>query len=91
MNPLYNMLTGRQQMPVQNAQNFSPPQFPNPIQKLNYIMQAMRNPAAFVKQNIPGIPDQILNDPNMILRYMQEHCGVTQEDIQRAASQIPRF
>ena len=69
----------------------SVPQFSNPIQKLNYIMQVMRNPAAFVKQNIPGIPDQILNDPNQILQYMQEHCGVTQEDIQRAANQIPRF
>lgn len=67
------------------------PQFQNPIQKMNYIMQAMRNPAAFVKQQLPGIPDQILNDPGQILQYMQQNCGVTQADIQRVASQIPRF
>lgn len=64
------------------------PQFQNPMQKMNYIMQAMRNPAAFVRQHL-NIPDQIANDPNAILQYMQSNMGVTQADIQNAAAQIP--
>jgi hypothetical protein len=77
---------------MQMAQGtYGAPAFQNPIQKMNYIMQAMRNPAAFVRQHLPNIPDQIANNPDQILRYMQQNMGVTQQDIQRAASQIPHF
>ena len=92
MSGWFDRIVGRQNPPApQQAPMSGGPQFQNPIQKMNYIMQAMRNPAAFVKQNISGIPDQILNDPNQILQYMQQNCGVTQADIQRASSQIPQF
>lgn len=66
-------------------------QFANPMQKANYILQAMRNPAAFVRQNIPGIPEQAYNDPsgNGVLQYMMQHMGVTQQDVQRVSSQMP--
>lgn len=72
---------------------YSAPSFQNPIQKMNYIMQAMRNPAAFVRQHLPGIPADAFNDPtgNAVLQYMQQNMGLTQQDIQRAASQIPHF
>lgn len=94
MNPLYQMLTGQmypqnQQMPVQ--QNFSGIQFQNPIQKANFIMQAMRNPVAFVKQAVPDLPSDIANDPNRILQYLQQTRGITNEQIQEAASYIPRW
>ena len=91
--PLYNyMMGGNQQMSSQSQQvpSLNPITFQNPIQKMNYIMQAMRNPAAFVRQHL-NIPDQIANDPNQILQYMQSNMGVTQQDIQRVASQIPNF
>jgi hypothetical protein len=96
VNPLYQMLTGQgQQAPMQQqmpqAPMMSGMRFQNPLQKMNYIMQAMQNPAAFVKQHIPNLPDQIANDPNQILQYMQQNMGVTQQDIMNAQSQIPRF
>jgi hypothetical protein len=69
------------------------PQFMNPIQKMSFIMQAMQNPAQFVRQHIPGIPEQALNDPtgNSVLQYMQQNMGVTQQDIMNAQKQIPRY
>lgn len=93
MNPLYQMLMGQsEQNQVPQAQmqySAQPPMFQNPIQKFNYIMQAMKNPAAFVKQAIPNLPPQIANDPNQILQWMQQSGMVTQQDIQNIASQLP--
>lgn len=69
------------------------PQFVNPMQKMSYIMQAMRNPAQFVRQHLNGVPEQAFNDPtgNAVLQYMQQHMGVTQQDVQNAASKIPHY
>lgn len=104
MNPLYQMLTGQKSgTPVQQAVGGAPYngnqpmfsgqqyQFRNPWQKAQFLMQAMRNPAAFVKQHIPDIPENIQNDPNQILQYLQQTRGVTNEQIQQLAQQIPRF
>ena len=78
--------------PVQQPmQQSSAPQFANPMQKANYILQAMRNPAAFVRQAIPGLPPQIANDPNQILQWMQQNGMVTQQQIQEAVNSMPRF
>lgn len=93
MNPLYNMLMSGG-MPGQQAPTMSGgPQFQNPMQRINYIMQAMRNPAQFVRQNLKGIPEQAFNDPtgNTVLQYMMNNMGVTQQDVRNAAGQIPRF
>lgn len=97
-NPLFNQLFGgqspiQQQLMPKPTPMMSGVQFANPMQKMNYIMQAMRNPAAFVRQNLPGIPEQAFNDPsgNTVLQYMQQNMGVTQQDVQRAYSQIPQF
>lgn len=90
MNPLYNMLVG--QAPTQSyQQSYQQPTFQNPVQKANYIMQAMTNPAAFVRQAIPNLPPEISNNPNQILQWMQQNGMVTQQDIQNAANSIPRF
>lgn len=91
------MMTPIQQMMMggggQTVPQMSGIQFANPIQKMNYIMQAMQNPAAFVRQHLPGIPEQAYSDPtgNGVLQYMQQNMGVTQQDIMNAESQIPRF
>lgn len=63
----------------------------NPMQKMNYIMQAMRNPAAFVKQAIPDLPDQIANDPNQVLNYIMQTRNITQEQVNQIARQVPKF
>lgn len=98
MNPFYNMIMSQQH---QGMQGISPPstlqisgipQFTNPIQKMQYIMQAMNNPMQFVREHVRGIPEYAFNDltGNSILQYMQQYGGVTQQDIQNAANQIPR-
>lgn len=85
MNPLYQMLQGGQQ-PQMNAA----PQFQNPIQKMNYILEAMRNPAAFVRQQFPDIPANISNDPNQILRYLQQTRGISDQQIQQITNMYGR-
>lgn len=79
-NPLYDMLM-RQQMQSQPMMSGGPV-FQNPIQKANYILQTMRNPAQFVKRAFPDIPDGIANDPNQILQYLQQTRGITPQQIQ---------
>ncbi len=92
-NPLFNMLM-QQGQPVPTSNTVQPSmsggiQFANPIQKMQYIMQAMQNPAAFVKQHIPDIPDSISGNPGKILQYLQETRGISNAQIQSIAQQIP--
>ena len=85
MNPLYNMIMS-QQMNQGNAVSY---QAMNPIQKANAIMQAMQNPAAFVKQVFPDIPTEIQNNPDQILRYLQQTRHITNDQIQSLINQNP--
>lgn len=89
MNPYYQQWSGNM-----NPQNFpggfSGMMFQNPIQKMQYVMQAMTNPAAFVRNAFPDIPSNIQNDPNQILQYLQQSRGITNEQVQQVANQIPR-
>ena len=74
MNPLYQMLN-QQPQPVQQAQMPAN----NPMQ----FLQAMQNPAAFVRQRFPDIPDSIANNPVQILNYLQQTRGITNQQIQQ--------
>ena len=47
MNPLYNMLMGQQAVRPQAPYQVYGQTFQNPLQKANYILQALKNPAAF--------------------------------------------
>lgn len=85
MNPLYNMIMSNQ---MNQSQAISP-QAMNPVQKMQYIMQAMTNPAAFVKQHFPDIPTQIQNDPNQILSYLQRTRNISNQQIQDLINQNP--
>jgi hypothetical protein len=87
MNPLYQQLMGQTQPSI--PQQVSGIKFANPLQKMQYILQAMQNPAAFVRNAIPDLPNEIANNPNQILTYLQQTRGITNEQIQNAASQIP--
>ena len=55
----------------------------NAYQKVNQIMQSVQNPAAFVKQQFPDIPDNILNNPKQILQYLQQTRNISNEQIQQ--------
>lgn len=85
--PLYGALYGG--VPQQQYQQPQIPQRANPLMQMGQMMAAMRNPVAFIRQNLPGIPEQAFNDPtgNSVLQYMMQNMGVTQNDIQKAAGQ----
>ena len=95
MNPLFSMLMGNQSgMPQTQPTQPQPQQMPianTPVSTANAIYQAMRNPAAFVRQAIPDLPPQIANDPNQILQYLQQTGRVTPQQIQQVVNSIPRF
>lgn len=62
---------------------------PNPLlnmmgafQRANQIMQTIQNPAAFVKQQFPDVPDGIINDPNQVLQYLQQTRNISNEQLQ---------
>lgn len=80
MNPLYQKLMGGVGARVP-APSFA--------QKLGMAMSAMRNPAAFVKQQFPDVPDEMLNDPQRILGYLQQTRGIGNEQIQQILGQYP--
>lgn len=63
--------------------------FQNPLQKANYILRTLTNPAAFVKQQFPDIPDSMMNDPRQILGYIQETRGIDNNQIQQILGQFP--
>ena len=84
-NPLYNMIMSGQ---MGQSQAISP-QAMNPVQKMQLMMQAMTNPAAFVRQAIPDIPAEIQNDPNQILQYLQQTRHISNQQIQDLINQNP--
>ena len=92
-NPLYQMLTqgnaAPPYQPLQQGTTASGMWYTNPMQKANYILQAMQNPAAFVKQAFPDIPAAMQNNPNQILQYLQQTRGISNETIQRIANSVP--
>lgn len=62
-------------------------QFANPIQKVNYILRTLTDPAAFVKQQFPDIPDEIANDPDKVLSYLQQSRGISNEMLRQLGGQ----
>jgi len=85
MNPLYNTL-------MQNPMNRPAVNNPmNPMQKVNQVMQAMRNPMPVIMQAFPDIPAYTYNNPNQILQYLQQTRHISNEQIQNIMNQIPHY
>lgn len=87
MSSWYDRING---IPAQAPQMTSGMQFQNPVQKANYIMNAIQNPAAFVKEQFPDIPENIQNNPDEILRYLQQTRGITDQQIQQLSGMYGR-
>lgn len=86
-NPLYQQLFGGAPMqgtsPNFLTQQMAPRQ--NPMQMMASFMKAMMNPAAFVRQCFPDIPQNIANDSNQVFNYLQQtRPQVSQQQIQEA-------
>lgn len=87
MNPWYDRIVGSFAPMMQQS---AAPVFQNPIQKAQYIYQALTNPAAFVKQQFPDVPDDIASDPNKVLSYIQQTRGISNAQLQQITNQYPR-
>ena len=68
MNNWYNRIIGA---PTSQAI----PQRMNPMQQAQYIMNAMRNPAAFVQEQFPDVPENLRNNPGAVLNYLAQTRG----------------
>lgn len=68
MNNWYNRING-----IPQVQPMS--QFQNPLQQMNYIMNAMRNPVAFIQDQFPDVPENIRSNPDSVLEYLQRTRG----------------
>ena len=80
-NPFYQSVVGNAMQ--QSQPGFQKPQ--NPLQTMQMVMQAMQNPAGFVKQMFPDIPANIQNDPNQIFQYLNQTRGqVSQQQVDQA-------
>jgi hypothetical protein len=90
MNNWYDRIS---QPAVPQMQQSQGPVFQNPIQKAAYIMQALTNPAAFVKREFPDVPDGIVNDPVQIRNYLMQSRGISEQQLQQMINQypMPRF
>lgn len=92
--PLYDLVMGGQAPQPQTAPMM--PAMPmgraamNPFQKMQMVMQAMRNPAGYLKEKFPDIPDQYMNDPNLIMQYLQQSRNISNQQVQQIANQIPK-
>lgn len=75
-------------VPAQPAPVPGAGQFLNPFQQMQQVMSVMRNPAAFLKQRFPDIPDNIMHDPNQIMQYLQQTRGITDQQIQQAMQAV---
>lgn len=85
MNGWYDRIAG---MNPQAQQQY--PVFQNPLQKAAYIMKALTNPAAFVKQAFPDVPDGIANDPVQVRNYLMQSRGISEQQINQLLNQYPR-
>ena len=79
MNKWYNRIVNNIPNPQSNITKFQ-----NPVQQAQYIMNAIRNPAAFIQEQFPDVPEGIRNNPNDVLNYLQKTRGnKLMQDIQR--------
>lgn len=73
MNNWYNRINGAQ--PTVQKPSSQPIRFQNPIQQMQYIMNAMRNPVVFVSEQFPDVPENIRNNPDAVLNYLSQTRG----------------
>ena len=79
MNKWYDRIVNNIPNPQSNITKFQ-----NPVQQAQYIMNAIRNPAAFIQEQFPDVPEDIRNNPNDVLNYLQKTRGnKLMQDIQR--------
>lgn len=62
----------------------------NVMQKANQMMQQFQNPQMLLQQIMPGIPQEIRNDPNQIISWLQQNGKITDQQIRMAQQMMNR-
>ena len=64
----------------------------NPLFIMNQAQQMMQNmnPQALIQRFLPNVPQQIRNDPNQIISWLQQTGRVTPEMMQQAQQMMGR-
>lgn len=75
MNPLFNQVTGANSI----------------LERARSIMSSMQNPAQLLQQYLPGVPQEIANDPNQIINWLQQTGRITPDQIQMASRLMSNF
>lgn len=69
MNPLFDQMTGANSI----------------LDRARSIMASMQNPAQLLQQYLPGVPQEIANDPNQIINWLQQTGRITPDQLQMAS------
>ena len=84
MNELYNAyMTNPMNRPMNSTAA-------NPMQRLNQVMQAMRNPVPVILQAFPDIPAYMQNSPDQMLQYIKQTRGISDQQIQNIFNPFAR-
>lgn len=76
MNELYNAyMTNPMNRPMNSTAA-------NPMQRMNQVMQAMRNPVPVILQAFPDIPAYMQNSPDQMLQYIKQTRHISDQQIQ---------
>lgn len=89
MNPLFQALTGGFNAPGNQAGNSAPNMFGGPlgmlqnaIQRAQQIAGSFQNPQQMVQQILPDAPQEIRNDPDQIIGWLQQTGRVNPQMVQ---------
>lgn len=84
MNELYNAyMTNPMNRPMNSTAA-------NPMQRMNQVMQAMRNPVPVILQAFPDIPAYMQNSPEQMLQYIKQTRGISDQQIQNIFNPFAR-
>lgn len=83
MNPLFNQMHGIPSAP-------QPPMTPvnmlqGAIERAMQIAGSIQNPSQLLQRYLPGVPQNIMSDPNQIINWLQQTGRVTPQQIQTAS------
>lgn len=84
MNELYNAyMTNPMNRPMNSMAA-------NPMQRMNQVMQAMRNPVPVILQAFPDIPAYMQNSPDQMLQYIKQTRHISDQQIQNIFNPFAR-
>lgn len=85
-NPWYGIVNGAK-APMNPPMQVQPQYQPT----MADFWQAMQNPAAYMKQQFPDIPDSMLGNPAQIMQYLQRTRNISDQQVSQAAMQVQGY